>query len=123
MRLGWNCMKLTTLVSVLGLSVWAVGCGEPAAPVKPIAPASTNGGEAGSTTGGGTDVPVTPEGDSGAAKPADDKPAEDADKGDKKEEPSADKPADAEKKEEPKADEAKKDEAPAEKKEEEKKDE
>lgn len=98
-------MKFTALVSVLGLSVWTVGCGEPAAPVKPIAPAKApTGGEAGSTKGGGTDVPAAAEGDAGATKPAEDKPAEDG-----------------EKKDEPKADEAKKDDAPAEKKEEEKK--
>lgn len=113
-------MKFTALVSVLGLSIWTIGCGEPAAPVKPIAPAkATAGGEAGSTKGGGTDVPAAPEGDTGAAKPAEDKPA---DAGEKKEETKADadKPADAEKKEEPKAEEAKKEEAPAEKKEEKK---
>lgn len=104
MRLGWNFMKLTVLVSVLGLSIWTIGCGEPASPVKPISPAKATGGEAGSTKGGGTDVPAAPEGDAGAAKPAEDKPAEAG-----------------EKKEEPKAEEAKKEEAPAEKKEEEKK--
>lgn len=110
MRLGWNCMKFTALVSVLGLSVWTIGCGEPASPVKPITPASSNGGEAGSTKGGGTDVPAAD-----AAKPAEDKPAED---GEKKDEPKADaeKPADGEKK----ADEAKKEDAPAEKKDEKK---
>lgn len=105
MKLGWNFMKFTVLVSVLGLSIWTIGCGEPASPVKPITPAkATAGGEAGSTKGGGTDVPAAPEGDAGAAKPAEDKPAEAG-----------------EKKEEPKAEEAKKEEAPAEKKEEEKK--
>lgn len=104
MRLGWNFMKLTVLVSVLGLSIWTIGCGEPASPVKPISPAKATGGEAGSTKGGGTDVPAAPEGDAGAVKPAEDKPAEAG-----------------EKKEEPKAEEAKKEEAPAEKKEEEKK--
>lgn len=104
MRLGWNFMKLTVLVSVLGLSIWTIGCGEPASPVKPISPTKATGGEAGSTKGGGTDVPAAPEGDAGAAKPAEDKPAEAG-----------------EKKEEPKAEEAKKEEAPAEKKEEEKK--
>lgn len=122
MRLGWNCMKLTALVSVLGLSVWTIGCGEPASPVKPITPASSNGGEAGSTKGGGTDVPAAD-----AEKPAEDKPAD----GEKKDEPKADadkpadgekkdseKPADEAKKEEPKADEAKKEDAPAEKKDE-----
>jgi hypothetical protein len=97
MRLGWNDMKLTALVSVLGLSIWTIGCGEPASPAKPITPAKANGGEAGSTKGGGTDVPAAPEGDTGAAKPADDKPADAG-----------------EKKEEPKAEEAKKEEAPAE---------
>ncbi len=119
MRLGWNDMKLTVLVSVLGLSIWTIGCGEPASPVKPISPVKATGGEAGSTKGGGTDVPAAAEGDAGAAKPAEDKPA---DAGEKTEEPKADadKPA-ADKKEEPKADEAKKEEAPAEKKEEEKK--
>lgn len=105
MRLGWNFMKLTVLVSVLGLSIWTIGCGEPASPVKPITPTkATAGGEAGSTKGGGTDVPAAAEGDAGAAKPAEDKPADAG-----------------EKKEEPKAEEAKKEEAPAEKKEEEKK--
>ena len=119
MRLGWNFMKFTVLVSVLGLSIWTIGCGEPASPVKPITPAKAAGGEAGSTKGGGTDVPAAPEGDAGAAKPAEDKPPE---AGEKKEEPKADadKPAEAEKKEEPKAEEAKKEEAPAEKKEEKK---
>ncbi|GDY10483.1 hypothetical protein LBMAG52_39710 [Planctomycetia bacterium] len=102
MRLGWNFMKLTVLLSVLGLSIWTIGCGEPASPVKPISPVKATGGEAGSTKGGGTDVPAAPEGDAGAAKPAEDKPAE------------------AEKKEEPKAEEAKKEEAAAEKKEEKK---
>ena len=113
MRLGWNFMKFTVLVSVLGLSIWTIGCGEPASPVKPIAPANAPGGEAGSTKGGGTDVPAAAEGDSGAAKPAE--------AGEKKEEPKADadKPA-ADKKEEPKAEEAKKEEAPAEKKDEKK---
>ena len=106
MRLGWNFMKLTALtvlVSVLGLSIWTIGCGEPASPVKPISPAKTNGGEAGSTKGGGTDVPAAPEGDTGAAKPAEDKPAEAG-----------------EKKDAPKAEEAKKDDASAEKKDEKK---
>ncbi len=106
MRLGWNFMKLTALtvlVSVLGLSIWTIGCGEPASPVKPISPAKTNGGEAGSTKGGGTDVPAAPEVDTGAAKPAEDKPAEAG-----------------EKKDDPKAEEAKKEDAPAEKKEEKK---
>lgn len=97
MRLGWNFMKLTVLLSVLGLSIWTIGCGEPASPVKPISPVKATGGEAGSTKGGGTDVPAAPEGDAGAAKPAE-----------------------AEKKEEPKAEEAKKEEAAAEKKEEKK---
>ncbi|MBM3968799.1 MAG: hypothetical protein FJ302_02895 [Planctomycetes bacterium] len=95
MKLGWNFMKFTALVSVLGLSIWTIGCGEPASPVKPISPAKATSGEAGSTKGGGTDVPAAPEGDAGAVKPAD--------AGDKKEEP--------------KAEEAKKEEAPAEKKE------
>ena len=109
MRLGWNFMKLTALtvlVSVLGLSIWTIGCGEPASPVKPITPTKANGGEAGSTKGGGTDVPAAPEGDTGAAKSAEDKPA---DAGEKPEAPKADadKPADAEKKDAPKADEAK----------------
>ena len=101
MRLGWNFMKLTALtvlVSVLGLSIWTIGCGEPASPVKPISPAKTNGGEAGSTKGGGTDVPAAPEVDTGAAKPAEA----------------------GEKKEDPKAEEAKKDDASAEKKDEKK---
>lgn len=103
MKLGWNFMKFTALVSVLGLSIWTIGCGEPASPVKPISPTKATSGEAGSTKGGGTDVPAAPEGDAGAAKPAEDKPAEAG-----------------EKKEEPKAEEAKKEEAPAEKKEEKK---
>ncbi len=104
MKLGWNCMKFTVLASVLGLSIWTMGCGEPASPNKPISPVKT-GGEAGSTKGGGTDVPAAT-GDTGAAKPAEDKPA---DAGEKKDEPKADaeKPADGEKKED----------APAEKKE------
>lgn len=114
MRLGWNDMKLIMLVSVLGLSIWTIGCGEPASPVSPIAPASSGGSEAGSTTGGGIDVPMT-DVDSGTAKPTEDKPA---DAGEPKTD--ADKPADADKKEEPKADEAKKDDAPAETKEEKK---
>ncbi len=103
MRLGWNDMKLTALVSVLGLSIWTIGCGEPASPVKPISPAKTNGGEAGSTKGGGTDVPVAPEVDTGAAKSAEDKPAETG-----------------EKKDDPKAEEAKKEDASTEKKDEKK---
>lgn len=113
MSLGWKCLKLTALVSVLGVTIWTMGCADNSPPPAPIAPAKTNGHEAGSTKGGGTDVPAA-EGDTGAAKPEADKPA---DAGEKKEEPKADaeKPADAEKKEEPKA------EAPAEKKEEEKK--
>ena len=101
MRLGWNFMKLTALtvlVSVLGLSIWTIGCGEPASPVKPISPVKANGGEAGSTKGGGTDVPAAPEVDTGAAKPAEV----------------------GEKKEDPKAEEAKKDDASAEKKDEKK---
>ncbi len=98
MRLGWNDMKLTALVSVLGLSIWTIGCGEPASPVKPISPVKANGSEAGSTKGGGTDVPAAPEGDAGAAKPAEA----------------------GEKKEDPKAEEAKKDDASAEKKDEKK---
>lgn len=111
MKVGWNGMKFTALVSVLGLSIWTMGCGEPASPSKPIAPVKAGGAEAGSTKGGGTDVPAAA-GDTGAAKPAEDKPAE---AGEKKEEPKADaeKPAEGEKK----ADEAKKDDAPAEKKE------
>ena len=96
-------MKFTVLASVLGLSIWTMGCGEPASPNKPISPVKT-GGEAGSTKGGGTDVPAA-EGDAGAKKPAEDKPAD------------ADKPAAEEKKEEPKAEEAKKEDAPADKKE------
>ena len=109
MKLGWNCMKFTALVSVLGLSIWAIGCGEPASPSKPITPAKS-GGEAGSTVGGGVDVPAAA-GDTGAKKPAEDKPA---DAGEKSEEPKADadKPAEGDKKEEPKAEDA-----PAEKKE------
>lgn len=106
MRLGWNFMKisaLTVLVGVLGLSIWTIGCGEPASPVKPISPVKATGGEAGSTKGGGTDVPAAPEGDAGAAKPAEDKPAEAG-----------------EKKDDPKAEEAKKDDASAEKKDEKK---
>ncbi|MBC7815795.1 MAG: hypothetical protein IAG10_02725 [Planctomycetaceae bacterium] len=112
MRLGWNYVKLTALVSVLGLSIWTIGCGESASPTKPIAPANSNGGEAGSTKGGGIDVPAAPEGDPGAAKPAEDKPA---DAGEKPETPKADAEKDA-----PKADEAKKEDAPAEKKDEKK---
>ena len=91
-------MKFTALVSVLGLSIWVIGCGESTSPVKPISPVKANGSEAGSTKGGGTDVPPAAEGDSGAAKPAEA----------------------GEKKEDPKAEEAKKDEVPAEKKEEKK---
>ncbi|MFM9965873.1 MAG: hypothetical protein ACKV2Q_32225 [Planctomycetaceae bacterium] len=113
MRLGWNNLKLTALVSVLGLSIWTIGCGEPASPVKPIDPPKLSGGEAGSTRGGGTEVPAAAL-DSGAVKPTDDKPA---DAGEKTDTPKADvdKPADADKKDDPKADEAKKDEAPAKK--------
>ena len=103
MRLGWNDMKLTALVSVLGLSIWTIGCGEPASPTKPITPVKAIGDEAGSTKGGGTDVPAAPEGDTGAAKPAEDKPAEAG-----------------EKKDDPKAEEAKKEDASAEKKDEKK---
>ena len=101
MRLGWNFMKitaLTVLVGVLGLSIWTIGCGEPASPVKPISPVKANGGEAGSTKGGGTDVPAAPEGDTGATKPAEA----------------------GEKKDDPKAEEAKKEDASAEKKDEKK---
>ena len=76
MSLGWNCRKLTALVSVLGLTVWTIGCGEPASPTKPISAAKSNGHEAGSTKGGGIDVPAA-EGDTGAAKPKADKPADD----------------------------------------------
>lgn len=106
MRLGWKEMKLTALVSVLGLSIWTIGCGEPASPVTPP---KTTGSEAGSTKGGGTDVPAAPEGDTGATKPAEDKPA---DAGEKTDAPKADadKPADAEKTDAPKTDEAKKEE-------------
>lgn len=99
MRLGWNFMKFTALVSVLGLSIWTIGCGEPASPVNPITPTKATSGEAGSTKGGGTDVPAAPEGDTGAAKPAEDKPAE---TGEKKEEPKAKEEAPADKKEEEK---------------------
>ena len=98
MRLGWNDMKLTALVSVLGLSIWTIGCGEPASPTKPITPVKAIGDEAGSTKGGGTDVPAAPEGDTGATKPAEA----------------------GEKKDDPKAEEAKKEDAPAEKKDEKK---
>ena len=119
MRFGWNFMKLTLLVSVLGLSIWTIGCGEPASPSKPVSHAKSNGVEAGSTKGGGTDVPAAPEGDSGATKATEDKSTE---AGEKTEAPKADadKPADADKKDDPKAEDAKKDDAPA-KKEEEKK--
>ena len=110
MRLGWNDMKLTALVSVLGLSIWTLGCSgcaETSSPVKPISSATSNGDEAGSTKGGGTDVPAA-EGDSGAATPEADKPADD-----KKDEK-------AQEGEQAKGDEAKKEEAPAEKKDEKK---
>ena len=95
MKLGWNCLKLTVLVSVLGLTIWTIGCGEPASP--PISSGKSNGHEAGSTKGGGTDVPAS-EVDTGATKPADAKAEPKAD---------AEKPAEADKKEEPKADDAK----------------
>ena len=62
----------------------------------------TGGAEAGSTKGGGTDVPAAPEGDTGAAKATEEKPAADA--GEKPETPKADadKPADADKKDDAK---------------------
>ncbi len=100
MRLGWNDMKLTALVSVLGLSIWTIGCGEPASPDKPISPVKATGGEAGSTKGGGTDVPAAPEGDTGATKPTEEKKVDEKS---------------------PEGEQAKKEEAPAAKKEDEKK--
>ena len=107
MRLAKKCLKLSALVGLLGLSVWAMGCGEPAPSVSP----KSNGGDpAGSATGGGVDVPEMPA-DTGAAKPETDAAKEDP----KADEPKADEPKAVEgeqaKKDAPAADEAKADEA------------
>ena len=98
MRLATKCLKLSALMGLLGISVWAIGCGEQSSAQKggSVAPATKTGGsEAGSAKGGGVDVPDMP------ADPA--KP----EAGDAKDAPKGD---DA-KKEEPKVDEAKADEA------------
>jgi hypothetical protein len=98
MRLATQCLKLSALVGLLGISVWSIGCADQSAPTKPtgggsVAPAAkAGGGEAGSSKGGGVDVPDMP---ADTAKP------------EAKEEPKADEA----KKEEPKADEAKAEEA------------
>ena len=107
MRLATQCLKLSALVGLLGISVWSIGCAEQSGGTKPtggssVAPAPKAGGnEAGSAKGGGVDVPDMP---TDTAKP------------EAKEEPKADEA----KKEEPKADEAKKEEPKAEEKKEEK---
>ena len=109
MRLAKKCLKLSALVGLLGLSVWAIGCGEQS--TQQISPKSNGGTPVGSATSGGVDVPDMPA-DTGAAKPETDAA---------KDEPKADEPeVDEAKKDEPKADEAKKDEPKAEDKTEEK---
>ncbi len=103
MRLATQCLKLSALVGLLGISVWSIGCADQSAATKPagggsVAPAAKSGGsEAGSAKGGGVDVPDMP---ADTAKP------------EAKEEPKGDDT----KKEEPKADEAKADEAKKEEK-------
>ncbi len=76
MRLVMNGVKSSALVGLLGVSVWAIGCGETTSPPKgngngngigAIAPAKTNG-EAGSSLGGGVDVPLDKSG--GTVDPA-----------------------------------------------------
>jgi hypothetical protein len=102
MRLGWNDLKLTALVSVLGLSVWATGCGEPATPVAPI---SSVGAQAGSTTGGGVDVPMADPATTDSATTAPDATKPEGDK------PEADKTVDAKESEASKTDDAPKESA------------
>ena len=106
MRLATQCLKLSALVGLLGVSAWSIGCADQSASSKPaggssVAPAAKTGGsEAGSAKGGGVDVPDMPK---DTAKP---------EAGEAKEEPKGDEA----KKEEPKADEAKADEAKKEEK-------
>ena len=83
MRLVMNGVKYSALVGLLGVSVWAIGCGETTSPPKgngnghgAIAPTKANG-EAGSSLGGGVEVPMDK--DSGTAEPADDAKPADAD--------------------------------------------
>lgn len=111
MRLATQCLKLSALVGLLGVSVWSIGCADQSSGTKPaggggaVAPAQKTGGnEAGSAKGGGVDVPDMPK---DTAKP---------EGGEAKEEPKADEA----KKDEPKVDEAKKEEPKAEEKKEEK---
>ena len=85
MRLVMNGVKSSALVGLLGVSVWAIGCGETTSSPKAngngqtaSTPAKTNG-EAGSgaSLGGGVDVPEAK--DSGTVDPAEfTKPADDA---------------------------------------------
>ena len=76
MRLVMNGVKSSALVGLLGVSVWAIGCGEATTTSPPkangnghsaITPAKTNG-EAGSSLGGGVEVPTDK--DSGTVDPA-----------------------------------------------------
>ena len=87
---------ICSLLMALGLSAVLVGCEPPKAAVKP-APAKSG---AGSTMGGGAEVPAKP------AAGATEKPAAKADETAK---PAEDKPAEAPKADAPKADEAPKD--------------
>ena len=52
-----------TLLPLLGVFVWTIGCSQSADmsadPVSPLTPPSENSDEAGSTTGGGTDMPTS----------------------------------------------------------------
>ena len=57
MRLVLSFGKSLTLVAALTMTLSATGCGQPAADTE-TAPSSDLGAEAGSTTGGGAEVPA-----------------------------------------------------------------
>ena len=60
--------RLFTLLTILSLSAWTIGCGQPATgELGEVVPATDEDDEAGSTTDGAAEVPVAPaDGDSDA---------------------------------------------------------